>query len=62
MIKRERGRGAVSLYLPLILVILIFGLVPLQGAADEGFITLTGLVIDFETRQPIDNATVTVWE
>ena len=62
MINRKGKRVVVSLYLPLILVILILGLAPSSAASEEEPITLTGLVLDFETRQPIDNATVTVWE
>ncbi|GAH86806.1 unnamed protein product, partial [marine sediment metagenome] len=40
--------------------ILILGLVP-SSVADEELITLKCLVIDFDTRQPIDNASVKVW-
>lgn len=52
--------GFTSLYVPLILLILILWIVP-SSAASEKQVTLRGIVIDYETRQPLYNATVTVW-
>ena len=62
MINRKGGRSQVSPFHFIILVILILGFAPLSVASDDEPVPLGGLVIDFESRQPIDNATVTVWE
>ncbi|RLI33984.1 hypothetical protein DRO56_00330 [Candidatus Bathyarchaeota archaeon] len=56
------GRGAASLCLLLILVILTLWPAYPGEASDEGLVTLSGRVIDFETQRPIENATVSVWE
>jgi len=46
----------------LILIILTLWPAYSVGASDVGLVTLSGRVIDFETQQPIENATVNVWE
>jgi len=44
------------------LMIMVAGLAPPSEAAGEERVTLRGSVIDFQSREPITNATVTVWE
>jgi ABC-type lipoprotein release transport system permease subunit len=51
-----------SRYISIILIILIFGAVPLSTAVKEDLFTFKGKVLDYESQQPINNATVTVWE
>jgi len=53
--------GFTLLYVPLILFILILWIVP-SSAASEKQVALRGIVIDYETSQPLYNATVIVWK
>ncbi|MHA1860068.1 MAG: ABC transporter permease, partial [Candidatus Asgardarchaeia archaeon] len=60
---RAKGRrSATSLHLLFILITLTLWSAYPVGSSDGGLITLSGRVIDFETRWPIENATVSVWE
>ncbi|MHA1605098.1 MAG: hypothetical protein ACTSWF_10665, partial [Candidatus Freyarchaeota archaeon] len=56
------GRGAASLCLLLILIILTLWPAYPVKASDGGLVALSGRVIDFETQWPIENAAVSVWE
>lgn len=56
------GRALVFPYLLLILIIIIPGLVHPSSASNEESITLRGIVTDFENRQLIENANITVWK
>jgi ABC-type lipoprotein release transport system permease subunit len=62
MVYTKWGRRAIFPCATLLLIIMVAGLAPSSEAAGDGWATIRGSVIDFQSREPIANATVAVWE
>ncbi len=62
MVDMKTERSALLRCLTMLLMILIIGLIPPSRVAGEETALFQGTVLDFETKAPIANATVVVWE